>query len=403
MIDNRRAFLQLLAASPLLANGLAREVLAQALDTNSADPTDALITRASDALDIFDLERAAKHTLPPAHWGYLTTAADGEDTLRANRAAYTRWQLRTRRLIDLSQLDMGVEVFGTRYASPIYLSAVGMQKSFHPDGELASARAAKAHNQLQMLSTSTSYAIEEVTNARGAPVWFQLYATSEFGITMKMVKRAEAAGCPAIAVTVDESVGWNTPSIKRWKRLDQRNCTACHAPGGPKTETLPMYQGLDMTDVSETTPLLTWDFVRRIKDGTKMKVAVKGLESGLDAALAVKYGLDAVVVSNHGGRATETGRGTLESLPEVVKAVGGKIPVFFDGGVRRGTDALKALALGATAVGIGRAYAFGLGAFGEAGVDRALTILNDELRLSMAGVGARSVKEITPSVLARNA
>jgi isopentenyl diphosphate isomerase/L-lactate dehydrogenase-like FMN-dependent dehydrogenase len=146
---------------------------------------------------------------------------------------------------------------------------------------------------------------------------------------------------------------------------------------------------------------MTWDVVKRLRDTTRMKIMIKGLESGFDAAMAVKAGADGVVVSNHGGRATDTGRGTLESLPEVVAAVKGKIPVFVDGGVRRGTDVLKALALGATAVGIGRPYIWGLGAFGQAGVERVLDILNTELRLAMAGVGARTLAEITPAAVIR--
>lgn len=165
----------------------------------------------------------------------------------------------------------------------------------------------------------------------------------------------------------------------------------------------PMFAGIETrgAPLLNSTPALTWDFIRRLKDATKMKVLVKGLESGDDAALAVKYGCDGVMVSNHGGRATETARGTLESLPEVVAAVKGRIPVLVDGGVRRGTDALKALALGATAVGIGRPYIWGLGAFGQPGVERTLDVLNNELRLAMGGVGARTVKEITPAALIR--
>ena len=396
-MDHRRAFLKFLAASPLLAGvGLGGQALAQA---QSAGPE--LVTKAYDALDVFDLEAVAHRNIPVAHWGYLMTGVDGEETLAENRAAFGRWQLHTRRLVDLSKLDMGVGLFGTRYASPIFLCPLGSQKAFNPDGELASARAAKSRNALQVLSTVASTAVEDVVKAREGPLWFQLYVQADLEIAMQMLARAERAGCTAVVVTVDLPAGRNTETLSRAIRADARQCTACHAPGGSSTLTRPIYQGIDPRRLGPYSSSITWDFIRRLRDSTKMKVLVKGLESGDDAALAVKYGADGVVVSNHGGRATETERGTLESLPEVVAAVKGRVPVLVDGGVRRGTDALKALALGATAVGIGRPYIWGLGAFGQAGVERTLDILNAELRLAMVGVGARSLKEIGPQALIR--
>ena len=398
-MTDRRAFLKFLAASPLLA-GVPYAALAQ---TSSLQGVDALIGKAADALDVFDMEPVAHRNIPPAHWGYLSTGVDGEETLRANRDAYARYQLRTRRMVDVSRMDMGVDLFGARYASPIFLCPLSAQKAFHPEGELASARAARAHDQLQVLSTVASTAIEDVAAARGAPIWFQLYTTTSLDISVKLARRAEASGCPVMVVTVDLPAGRNTETQQRLMRTDTRTCTTCHAPGGSDNKTRPAFSGIDMTGVGVQSPSLTWDFIRRMKDATKMKVLVKGLESGEDAALAVKYGADGVVVSNHGGRASETGRGTLESLPEVVAAVKGRVPVLVDGGVRRGTDALKALALGATAVGIGRPYIWGLGAFGQPGVERVLSLLNNELRLAMAGVGARNLKEITPAALIRRA
>ena len=395
-MDNRRAFLRFLAASPLAA-GLPGAAWAQS-------PEPALVGQAGDALDVFDLEAVAHRNIPVAHWGYLMTGVDGEETLNANHLAYGRYQLRTRRMVDVSKLDMSVELFGTRYASPIFLCPLGSQRAFQAEGEVASARAAKSRNALQVLSTVSSMSVEDVAKARGAPIWFQLYTSSDLDVAMKMVARAERAGCTAVAVTVDLPAGRNTETLSRAVRADTRQCTACHAPGGSQFNTRPMYQGLEAKGpLLNTSAALTWDFIRRLKDGTKMKVLVKGLESGEDAALAVKYGCDGVVVSNHGGRATETGRATLESLPEVVAAVKGRIPVLVDGGVRRGTDALKALALGATAVGIGRPYIWGLGAFGQAGVERTLDLLNSELRLAMVGVGARSLKEITAAAVIRKA
>jgi 4-hydroxymandelate oxidase len=397
--NSRRTLIKFLAASPLYA-GFASiaETFAQASPQN----IDNLIVRAGDALDVFDFEPVARRNIPPAHWGYLASGVDGEDTLRANRKAFSRYQLRTRRFVDVSNIDMSLELFGTRFNSPIILCPVGAQKAFYPEGEIAVARAAKARGHLQILSTVTSTGVEDVIAARGAPVWYQLYTTSSFEITTKLVRRAEAAGCPAVAVTVDLPAGRNLETAPRLARVDARTCTACHAPGGSPTFTRPMFSQLDTAGLKLDSPSLTWDFIKRLKDVTKMKVLIKGLETAQDASLAVANGADGIVVSNHGGRATETGRGTLECLPEVVGAVRGRIPVIVDGGVRRGTDVLKALALGATAVGIGRPYVWGLGAYGQAGVDRVLELLNNELKLAMIGVGARNLREITAaSVIAQ--
>jgi len=393
-------FIKYLAASPLYAGLPSFRSFAEAA---SLQDVDGAINRAGDALDVFDFEPVARKNIPPAHWGYLVSGVDGEETLKANRDAYSRYQLHARRMIDVSKIDMSVELLGTRFDSPIILCPLGAQKAFHPEGEIAVARAAKGRGHLQILSTVTSTGVEEVIAARGAPVWFQLYTTSSFDITTKLVRRAEAAGCPAVAVTVDLPAGRNLETALRWARTDTRTCTACHAPGGSPFFTRPMFSQLDATGLSTTSSSLTWDFIKRLKDVTKMKVLIKGLESGADAKLAVANGADGIIVSNHGGRATDTGRGTLECLPEVVAEVRGRVPVIVDGGVRRGTDVLKALALGATAVGIGRPYVWGLGAYGEAGVDRVLELLDNELRLAMVGVGARNLHEITRASIVRPA
>lgn len=399
-MSNRRTFLKYLAASPLYAGVPYLQSFAQGVAPQTID---AMISRAEDALDVFDFEPVARKNIPPAHWGFLATGVDGEETLKANRGAFARYQLHARRFVDVSHIDMSVELFGTRFNSPIILCPLSAQKAFHSEGEIAVARAAKARGHLQILSTVTSTGVEDVVEARGAPVWFQLYTTSEFDIAVKLVKRAEAAGCPAVAVTVDLPAGRNTETLGRWARTDTRVCTACHAPTGSGFFTRPMFSHLDTAGLSIASPSLTWDFIKRLKDVTKMKVLIKGLESGEDAALAVSHGADGIVVSNHGGRASETGRGTLECLPEVVAQVRGRVPIIIDGGVRRGTDVLKALALGATAVGIGRPYIWGLGAYGQAGVDRVLELLDNELRLAMVGVGARNLHEITRASIIRPA
>ena len=394
-MSSRRSFLKFLVGSPLLAG---MPIAVQALAQGDID-------KAVDALDVFDFEVLAKKLLPPAHWGYMATGVDGEETLKANRDGFTRYQLRPRRFVDVSRLEMSMELFGARYNSPIVLCPVGSQKAFHPDGELGAARAAQAKGNLQILSTQTSYGVEEVIKARGGPIWYQLYTTDNFETTTKLVKRAEASGCTVTAVTVDLPAGRNTATMQRFQRSDTRACGTCHSDatgnlanprvGGGVSASKPMFAGINTQGLGLTSPSLTWDFIKRLKDVTKMKVVIKGLETREDAALAVEHGADGIIVSNHGGRATETGRGTIECVAEVVQGVRGRIPVIVDGGFRRGTDIYKALALGATAAGIGRPYIWGLSAFGQQGVERVIDILNNELRLAMVGCGARSLKEIT--------
>jgi isopentenyl diphosphate isomerase/L-lactate dehydrogenase-like FMN-dependent dehydrogenase len=401
-MSDRRAFLTFLAGSPLLfAFPSIAQALARAQSTKEAEQA---LKSAADALDVFDFEVIAKRVLPPAHWGYMASGVDGEETLRANREGFSRYQLHTRRFVDVSRLDMAIDLFGMKFNSPIVLCPVGSQKAFHADGEMAAARAAQARGHLQILSTQSSSSVEDVIKARGGPIWYQLYTTDSFDVTTKLVKRAEAAGCPVVAVTVDLPAGRNTETATRFQRLDSRECSNCHGAAGPGgngqvVSAKPMFAGIDTRGVALNSASLTWDFVKRLKDITKMKVVIKGLDNREDAALAVQNGADGIIVSNHGGRATETGRGTIEALPEVVREVGGRIPVLVDGGVRRGTDVFKALALGASAVGIGRPYLWGLSAFGQEGVDRVLQILNNELRLAMVGCGTRSIKEITPIAL----
>jgi isopentenyl diphosphate isomerase/L-lactate dehydrogenase-like FMN-dependent dehydrogenase len=394
-MSDRRALLKFLAASPLLGGlGVMQKAFAK----------EAVLAAVGDALDVFDFEAAARRTLPPAHWGYLASGVDGDVTLRANSEAYSRWQLRPRRFVDVSHMDLSTEILGMKVKSPVLLCPIGSQRAFHPEAEVAVARGARTRDQLLVLSTVASAALEDVIAARGAPVWLQLYTTNRFEATTRIVKRAEAAGCPVVAVTVDLPAGRNTVTATRFRSHDTRTCSACHVvgPSGnpqPNLALKPLMAGIDTQGLGQTSPSLTWDFIKQLKDVTKMKVVIKGIESREDAALAVEHGADGLMVSNHGGRALESGRGTIESLAEVVQGAAGRIPVIVDGGVRRGTDVYKALALGATAVGIGRPYVWGLSTFGQQGVERVMDLLNSELRLAMVGCGARTIKEISASSL----
>jgi isopentenyl diphosphate isomerase/L-lactate dehydrogenase-like FMN-dependent dehydrogenase len=397
---SRREFARFLAGSPLLASTLAAQQDVASFSSARGGSASGIITDPKDALSVLDFEAAARQALPPAHFGYLATGVDDDATLQANRTGYQQFQLRPRRMVDVSKTDLSVDLFGTRWETPIVLSPVGSQRAFHPEGEIAVARAGKAKRTLQILSTATTASIEEVTAAAGQPVWYQLYPTTSWAVTEKLVKRAEAAGSRVLVVTTDLPAGRNTETAERFKRLDKRQCSLCHD-GSATTyfKRKPMFDSIDMTGTSFFTPAMTWEWVKRFRDLTKMKVVLKGIVSGEDAALCVKYGVDGLIVSNHGGRAEESNRGTIECLPEVTAAVNKRIPVLLDGGIRRGTDVFKALALGARAVCIGRPYVWGLGAFGQPGVERVLDILRGELTLVMKQCGARTVAEITAAAV----
>lgn len=388
---NRRNFLKFLAASPL--------ALPAAAWQNQLEPFE--MKSAKDAFSVHDFEEMARRVLPPAHWGYMASGVDDDRTYHANIEGYQKIELRARRLVDVSKPDLKVDLFGKTYDSPIFICPTGGHKMFHQEGEIAVARAAKAKNGLQILSTVASTSIEDVTAARGEPVWYQLYVPSKWENVEFLIRRVEATGCPVVAVTVDLLAGRNTETYRRFRRQDKRDCTVCHGPGEPGTSLAdrPMFRGLDMTKFGMNPSSLDWAFVDKLKKLTKMKVVLKGLVAPEDGRLAVEHGVDAVLVSNHGGRAMETGRATIESLPEMVAAVNGRIPVYVDGGIRRGSDALKALALGATAVGIGRPYLWALASFGQAGVERVLDILNAELRLAMRQCGMPTLARINRSAV----
>ena len=296
---------------------------------------------------------------------------------------------------------MRVELFGTVYDSPIFLCPTSGHKAFSPGGELAVARAAKARGTLQFLSTATSTGVEDVNKELGRPVWQQFYAPSTWEACEKILERVEAAGCSVIALTVDNTTGRNSETFLRTRPKNTTQCTTCHeSADGPTAHERPMYDGVNMTGVSALDPAMDWAFVDRLRKFWKGKFIIKGIDTREDARLCVEHGVDAILVSNHGGRATETLRPTIEALPEVVAEVGGRVPVFVDGGIRRGTDVFKALALGATAVGIGRPYLWGLGAFGQAGVDRVLEILQAELKLAMGNCGTQKVSDVSRAYVA---
>ena len=411
----RRQLLRFFAASPpLTATSLGAittlltansDALAQSYDvlrgSRRAFGPDGIITAPADALDVFEFEPAAKKAVlsqdAPAHWGYLQSGVDGDVTRDANHTAFAKYNIRVQRLIDARKIDTSVKIFGETWASPIFMCPVSSLGAYDPEAGVTVARAAAKRNHQMILSTVDNASIVDVNKAHGRPAWFMLYPTDDWNVTRALVQRAESAGSPAIVLTVDRQGGRNTETLFRERRQDLRECSGCHTPGF--TNEVSRKANFADIDVSKVTNLygtgMTWEFVDRLRGIVKGKLVLKGIMTGEDAKEALRHGVDGLIVSNHGGRAEESGQSTIGVLAEVVDSVGGRIPVLIDGGVRRGTDVLKALALGATAVGIGRPYVWGLASFGEAGVDRVLQILDDEFITIMRQVGALDINHIT--------
>jgi 4-hydroxymandelate oxidase len=404
---SRRRFLQFLAASPLLATS---DLAAMATEAPSRLPDpmiwaprnlDKLITSPKEAINIFDFEPVAAKNIPPAHFGYMTGGVNDDVTLRANREGFLKFQLRPRRLVDVSKVDMSADILGVKYQSPIFLSPSGGHKGYHPDGEIGVASAAKTGDHLMILSTQATTSVKDVIGARGRPIWSQLYATNKFEVAKHHVQSMEAQGSIAIAVTVDSKSRRVQEQALRMRALDKRECSSCHDDSSlaANYRDRPMYDGADLSGLTSiSSSAMTWDYIKRLRDVTKLKMVLKGIMAWEDAKIAADSGIDAIIVSDHGGRADDNGRSTIEALGEIIE-VAGTMPVLVDSGFRRGTDIVKALCMGAKGVGIGRPYLWGLGAFGEAGVERALELLRLELLAAMQQVGAPSLKQLVPAMV----
>jgi isopentenyl diphosphate isomerase/L-lactate dehydrogenase-like FMN-dependent dehydrogenase len=405
---SRRNLLRFLASSPLLLAArpvAALEELAEAIARCEPDlsPSGDLIAAPADAINVFDFRAVAKQALSPGHYAYVATGVDHERGLHANRAGFGRFGLRPRRMIDVTDLDTTTSVLGTRLACPIALAPVGMQSVFHPDGEVAVARAAKTAGQLQILSTASAKSLDQVNAARGEPVWYMLATPRLWPMTRMQLRHAEQAGCPVAVLTVDY-VGFGSQDYLRRFRgpgdpfptSENPQCQSCHGKSqvGRIGRVLSAL-GQDPLEVASDALTFEWDYVDRIRDATSMKLVLKGILTHEDASLAVEHGVDGVIVSNHGARQIDNPLSTIEVLPEIVRAVDGRIPVMIDSGFRRGTDVFTALALGASAVCVGRPYLWGLAAFGEPGVDGVLRVLRRELEAVMRHMGTPDVASIT--------
>ena len=368
--------------------------------------TEVALPKVSDVLNVRGFEPLARSALPPAHFGYLATGIDDDRTLRRNEEAFGDYEIRARRFVDLSRIDIGTKLFGTHWRTPVYFSALSAMRAFHPDGEAAVARAAASRSTQLMVSTGASVPLEQILAQRGAPVWQQLYPTDDWTVTQGLVRRAESAGADAIVLSVDSTATAgvrNSETLRRATRLDKRECTACHV-GNRHDMWLraPLFAGIDVSQVKGLAPPgLTLEWLDRLRGLVRGKLLIKGIVTEEDAQAAVAHGADGIIVSNHGGRNEETQRATIDCIAEVVTAGKGRVPVLMDGGVRRGTDVFKALALalGASGVGIGRPQGWGLAAFGQEGAEAVLDIYARELEAIMrqagtptlAAIGARAV------------
>lgn len=408
---SRRQLMRWLAASPLLTTlstqaeigSLNRQVLKRPDPMVWAPNTPLdLISDPSQAINVFDFEPVAFSKVPTAHFAYMASGIDDEVTLRANRSAFLNYALRPRRLRDVSKIDMSLSLFGKRWDTPIIIAPTGGNRAYHPEGEIAVAKAARAGGYLNVLSSAAGSTIEDVIAARQGEVWFQLYATSSFEVSKQIAKRLDRAGVPVMEITVDRNGGRNQETFSRLKRLDTRDCASCHTHGFGSRHERPIYDGIDFTDVkSMSSSNMTWDFIRRMRDVTRMKLIIKGILTEEDAELCLKYGVDGIHVSNHGGRSEDGGRGAIDCLPEVARVAKGKVPILFDSGIRRGSDIFKALALGASAVCVGRPYLWGLGAFGQPGVEKVMSLLRTELGSTMQQMGTPTLSAIEPAMVAR--
>lgn len=408
MNTNRRELLKWLGASPLLLNSgfpinaseLPKDpmVWSPGMDLGQFY----LIKDPSEAINVFDFEIAAYKNVPVAHFGFMVSGIDDEVTLRENREAFLKYQLLPRRMRNVNKIDMSINLFGKKWPSPLIIGPTGGNRAYNPMGEIAVAQAAKNGNYLNILSNAASTSYEDVVAAREGDVWFQLYATEDFSVAKQVVQRVQKAGCPVLEITTDLIATRNLETFSRFRRADTRVCSNCHIDGPGSFKDRPNYDNINVSKAEGMQDTrMTWDFIKRIRDLTQMKIVLKGILTEQDAQMCLKYGVDGIHVSNHGGRAEDNMRGSLECLPDVVKVAKGKVPILFDSGIRRGTDVFKAVALGADAVCIGRPYLWGLGAFGQQGVEKVMDIIKYEFFAIMQQMGTASLKEINMQYLAK--
>eukprot|EP01126_Amoeba_proteus_P061149 TRINITY_DN8171_c0_g1_i3.p1 TRINITY_DN8171_c0_g1~~TRINITY_DN8171_c0_g1_i3.p1 ORF type:complete len:507 (-),score=109.57 TRINITY_DN8171_c0_g1_i3:110-1630(-) len=354
----------------------------------------------SSMLNSFDFEYVASRLMDREGWSYYSSGGDDEITLRENHAAFQRIWFRPRVLVDVKEVSIKSKILGFDSSFPVYITATALGKLAHPDGEVAFTRAAYNQGIIQMIPTLASCSLEEITSARqpGQTQFFQLYVNSNREVTKRIVQKAELLGCKALCITVD------APQLGRRER-DMRNKFKSSAPTVQQGQgNINRNEGAARALTGFIDPSLSWKDIPWFRSITRVPLVLKGIQCGEDALLAVKAGVDAIILTNHGGRQLDYSRSGIEILPEVMSAlrsVGAenKIEVWIDGGVRRGTDIFKALALGAKAVGVGRPFLYGLASYGQEGVERVIQLLKDELEMTMRLMGAPTLAHVNPEML----
>lgn len=338
---------------------------------------------------IADYEALAHEMLSHVAWEYYSSGSADEVTMRWNRESLTRLRLRPRVMVDVSKVDTHMKLLGREMAHPILLAPTSAHILADPEGEVATVQGAGEADATMVISTLANRTVEDIAHAATKPVWFQIYVDDDRGLTKQLVQRAEAAGAVALCITVD--LPWVYARTREAHIHDE--------------SPLLSFPNVNLTTLvgtgqkSNRSASLNWRDLEWIRSFAKTPVLVKGILSADDAETAVKAGVSGVIVSNHGGRALDTVPATIDALPEIVERIAGRVPVLMDGGIRRGTDVLKALAIGANAVLVGRPYLYGLGVGGSDGVRHVIEILRDELQAAMALTGRRSIAEIDKSVL----
>ncbi|KAJ8520449.1 hypothetical protein ONZ45_g2736 [Pleurotus djamor] len=356
-----------------------------------------------EIINLHDFEALAKAILPAKAWAYYSSASDDEITIRENRAAYQRVWFRPRILRDVTSVDWSTTILGKKSSLPVYISATALGKLGHPDGELNLTRAAGKHGVIQMIPTLASCSFDEIIDAAvpGQPLFLQLYVNRDREITKKYVQHAEKRGVSALFITVDAPQLGRREKDMRMKFVGDSGAKVQEGQKDIKQD-----QGVARAISSFIDPSLSWKDIPWFRSITNMHIILKGVSTPEDALLAYDAGLQGIVLSNHGGRQLDTARSALENLPPIIAALKTRGPwpnpnfsVFIDGGVRRATDVLKALAMGASAVGVGRGFLYAFASYGQEGVEKAFQILRDEFEMNLRLLGARNLNELTPDMV----